>query len=146
VRPVLRHRACALLGRTSYWRMLETASGQSITDRRNYRTARLREGPCLFAISHLRAAGAAAATRLQFTAHGVDPTFFSLSRIIPDRLTAIALSCREPPFAENAADEVRSVRGASAPGLGTGRGQLQRFVRRLEHIRSTCAVRLVCVA
>jgi len=40
--------------------------------------------------------------------------------VSPVGLTAIALSCREPPFAENAADEVRGVRGASAPGLKTG--------------------------
>jgi hypothetical protein len=71
----------------------EAASGQLITEQSNYRSARLREGPCLFAISHLRAAGAAAATHLQFTENGVDPTFFSLSANIPDRLTALALSC-----------------------------------------------------
>jgi hypothetical protein len=59
------------------------AGGQLITEQSNYRTARLRGGPYFFAISHLRAAGAAAATHLQFTERGVDPTFFSLSANIP---------------------------------------------------------------
>jgi hypothetical protein len=106
------------------------ASGQFITEQSNYRTARLRETPCLFAISHLRAAGAAAATHLQFTEHGVDPTFFSLSANIPDRLTAMPLSCAEATHAEGAADEVRCARGASAPGRQTARRQLQRLVGR----------------
>jgi hypothetical protein len=74
-------------------RTFEAASGQLITEQSNHRTARLRGSPHLFAISHLRAAGAAAATHFQVTEHGVDPTFLSLSRVIPDRLTSFKLSC-----------------------------------------------------
>jgi hypothetical protein len=35
-------------------------------------------------------------------------------------LTPLPLTCREPPFAEGAADEVRWARGASAPGQPNG--------------------------
>jgi hypothetical protein len=100
-----------------------------ITEQSKHRSARLREGPCLLAISHLRAAGEAAATHLQFTAHGVDPTFLSRSRIHSGPPNVLSLSCAEATHAEGAADEVRCARGASAPGQTRARRQLQRRVR-----------------
>ena len=62
--------------------------------------------------------------RERSTCSAVPSPVRTTTAVIAIRLTALRLSCAAPKHAESAADEVRSARGASAPGLRTATRRL----------------------